>query len=660
MGHSALDTLRDDVPDELGFGPFLALPVGARAELAGRARPVRFGRDDPLMRPGEPSDAAFAVLSGRVRVIGHDGTVLATVAAPALTGELAVLAGLPRSAAVVAIDPVRALRIEASDLRDVAERYDGFARTLEAFAEARRANAFLRRRGPFTDLPSDETEELAARLRPVHVPAGTILMRQGERGDDVYLVREGSVDVVRTDGEDERVLSRLGPGALVGEIAVLTGSPRTATVRCVTDVDALVVPGAAVRSVVTRHRALLERVRAVMQARHTPERTGEHRIDPAPDDPDAVIVHDPQRGVYLRLDRQALAIYDDLDGERTLRDLSLRHLERTGTLDPHAVFSTVAALQVAGLVTAPRIATKGPNGRILRAIDAVLAPRAEMADADGAVGALHAVLAPLFSRPVAAAAVVLGIGGLVAAIPLLRSASPTDFGIGGVVVAFLGLLLAGIGHEISHALAAKAEGSRIGRAGIGLFWLTPVVYVDTSATWSIPRWGRIRVNAAGPLFNLALAGALGLAARVASGPPQALLVWLSLTNVALVAFNLSPLLEFDGYYVLADLTDTNALRRKAMRFVFGDLARRPRRPRTRREAAAVAYVVAALAYVVGASAIALAGVPRVAESILSAYLADPERSAVALLLAAGAAVTLVSPFVMEAIDARSRPEPGAA
>ncbi|MDE3112924.1 MAG: cyclic nucleotide-binding domain-containing protein [Chloroflexota bacterium] len=647
--------------DELGFGPFLALPAAARAELAARSRLARYRRDEPLMRPGEESDAAFALLSGRVRVIGHDGTVLAVMPAPALTGELAVLAGLRRSAEVVAVEPVRALRIPAAELRDVVRRHEGFARTLEAFADARRANAFLRRQGPFTELPSDEIEELAAHLRPVHFAAGALVMRQGERGDDVYLVREGSVEVVRTDGADERLLSRLGPGALVGEIAALTGSPRTATVRCATDVDALLVPGTEVRAVVTRHRALLERMRSVMQARHTPQRTGEHRIDPAPDDPGAVIVHDPQRGVYLRLDRQALAIYQDLDGERTLRDLSLRHLERTGTLDPHAVFSTVAALQVAGLVSAPRVATKGPDGRLLRAIDMVLGPRAELADADPAATALHRVLAPLFSRPIAAAAVVLGIGGLAAAVPVLRTASPTDFGVGGILVAFGGLLLAGVGHEMAHAIAAKAEGSRLGRAGIGLFWFTPVVYVDTSSTWSIPRWGRIRVNAAGPLFNLALAGALGLAARLAAGGvAQALLVWLSLTNVLLVAFNLSPLLEFDGYYVLADLTDTNALRRKAMRFVFGDLARRPRRPRSRREAGALLYVAAALAYVIGASAVALAGVPRVADSLLSAYLADPERSAVALLAAAAVAVTLVSPFVMEAIDARSRPEPGAA
>jgi putative peptide zinc metalloprotease protein len=372
-----------------------------------------------------------------------------------------------------------------------------------------------------------------------------------------------------------------------------------------------------------------------------------------------VILSDPGRGSYLRLDRQALAIYRDLDGDRSLRDLSLRHFERTGTLDPHAVFSTVAALQVAGFATAPRVATDAPDARLLRAADAVLAPRMEIGDADRAAGALYRVLAPLFTRPAAIVSVVLGIVGLAIAIPVLRTASPTDFGIGGILVAFLGLLLAGIGHEAAHALAAKAEGTRIGRAGIGLFWFTPVVYVDTSSTWAIPRWARIRVNAAGPVFNLALAGAFALLARVASGTAQDVLIWLALVNVVLVVFNLSPLLEFDGYYVLADLTDTNALRRKAMRSVFGDLGR-PRRPASRREAGFLAYTVAALVYVLAMSAVALAGVPTVVRTLLPPTLDIEVRTLIGLGIGAVLAVMLILPFVTEALDARQRPAGGAA
>lgn len=648
------------VPSPLDFGPFLALSEEARDVLTARARLVRFARSERLLRAGEEPDAAFAIVAGRVRVTAADGTLLSTMSAPALIGEMAVLEGGRRSADVVALRPGRALRIAADDLRSLAAEHDGFARTLEAFADVRRVNAFLRRQGPFADLPSDETEELAAKLRPTHFAEGEAIFQQGERGDDVLLVRDGEIDVVREDPSGSRHLARLGPGSLVGEIAVLTGSPRTATARAATAVDGLMVPGADVRAVVKRHRALLDRVSSVMQARHTPRRTGEHRVERAPDDPGAVILHDPERAVYLRLDRQAFAIYEDLDGERTLRDLALRHFERSGRLDPQAVFSTVAALQASGFATLPRVATDAPDARLLRVADAVLAPRMELRDADPAASFLYRLVRPVYSRVGGVLAVLLGLGGIAAAIPVLRAASAGDFGIRGIVVAFVLLLVAGIGHEIAHAVATKAEGCRIGRAGIGLFWFTPVVYVDTSSTWAISRWRRIRVNAAGPLFNLAFAGVLGLAARAASGVTQDVLVWLALANVALVVFNLSPLLEFDGYYVLADLTDTNALRRKAMRFVFRDLLDRPRRPATRREAGFVAYALAALVYVVVMSLLVLRNVPGLVGGMVPESLGDGLRAGIGVVLALGLTALLVTPFVLEAVEARTRAEPGAA
>lgn len=642
------------------FGPFLALPRSEREALAASATPVRVAKGRNLLRAGEDPAAAYVLTAGRIRVMGKEGTVVATMTAPAVVGELAVLEGRPRSLDVVALEPIRALRVEAAELRAlVAERPD-FAKTLAAFADARRLSAFLRRQGPFSELPSDEIEQLAAQLRPARYETGDVLVRQGEKGDDVLLIREGETVVVREDASGERPLARLGPGSLIGEVAVLTGSPRTATVRAVTAVDALVVPGEDVRAVVKRHRALLDRVTSVMQARHTPRRTGTHRVERAPDDPDAYILNDPDRAVYMRLDRQAYAIYEDLDGERTLRDLVLRHFERTSRLDPQSVFATVAALQASGFATMPHIASDAPDARLMRVADAILAPRMELRDADPAATFAHRLVAPIFTRTGAIFAAVLGVAGLISAIPILRTATPGDFGLGGIVVAFVLLLVAGVGHEIAHALAAKAEGCRVGRAGMGLFWFTPVVYVDTSATWAIPRWGRIRVNAAGPLFNLAFAGLLGLLAHSVTGLARDTLVWLALANLALVVFNLSPLLEFDGYYVLADLTDTNALRKKAMRFVFRDLLDQPRRPATRRETGFMVYAVAALLYVIVMSAIVLSNVPNLVGGIVPSALGDGVRIGIGLTFALVLTGLMVGPFVLEAVEARSKAEAGAA
>src|ERR671935_871289 len=402
-----------------------------------------------------------------------------------------------------------------------------FAAELSAFAAIRAGNNFLRGSSPFAGLPSATIEALAAKLEPATFAKGDVLMNEGEAGDDAYLVRDGQLDVWR----GERRLATLGPGSFVGEISVLTRTKRTATVRARGEVKAFRLRGEDVRPIIRKHQDLVARLESTMQARHTPRRAGEAVVAPAPDDPDAVLLRDESGSTYLRVTREALAIYRDIDGERTLRDLAMRHFERTGALDPGGVFATVAALQAAGLVTAPRVASDEPHGRILRALDVLLAPRVELPDADGLATTLHRLFGWAFTTRGAIAAVLTGLIGLVALARVFRESDPGSFGLGGIAVAFAGLLVAGVGHEAAHAIATKAEGRRIGRAGIGLLWFTPVVYVDTSDAWLIPAPRRIRVNAAGPLFNFAFAGVAGIATLALSGQAADLAIWLAFANL---------------------------------------------------------------------------------------------------------------------------------
>jgi len=635
----------------LDFGPFLLLEPEARAALAQAAEPISYRAGTTVLREGEEGDAAYALVAGRVRVLsGPTKQTLAVLAAPVLVGELAVLSGEPRNATVVALARSRGIRLPAPALRAAMASSAAFASGLEEFARERFGANFLRRSSPFADLPSRTIEELAAKLEPARFAAGDVLLREGERGDDAYLIRAGEVEVLRA-GSSERVLRTLGAGSFVGEVAALTGTARTATVRAKGAVESFRLAAADVQPILKRHRALVERLESVMQARHSPERIGAVAVSPAPDDPRAWVVREEASGTYLRLTGEALAIFEDLDGERTLRELAFRHFERTGLLDPEAVFSTVATLQSAGLVSAPRIAADEP-GWLLRAADLLLAPRAELQRADALASRLYAALGFAFTRPGAVVALALGVTGLVALARVFRQASPSDFGLGGLVVAFVGLLLAGIGHETAHALAAKAEGRRIGRAGIGLLWLTPVIYVDTSDAWLIHRRRRILVNAAGPLFNLALAGALGFVAAATGGVVQNVAVWLAVVNLASIAFNLSPLLEYDGYYVLSDLLNVNALRRKALRFVFRDLIDGPHLPRTRLEAAFLAYAVAVFVYVLVLNGLLLVGTPQLVDGLLADQLDPAMRETLGIAVALVLAGLTIAPFAAEIASTR--------
>jgi hypothetical protein len=86
--------------------------------------------------------------------------------------------------------------------------------------------ALLRSLPLFAELPAPALEGLAAALTPVEVPAGAVLIRQGDPGDAYYAIAAGELDA-RQDG---RFLRRCVRGDGVGEIALLRNVPRTATV----------------------------------------------------------------------------------------------------------------------------------------------------------------------------------------------------------------------------------------------------------------------------------------------------------------------------------------------------------------------------------------------------------------------------------------------
>ena len=86
--------------------------------------------------------------------------------------------------------------------------------------------AFLRGAAMFSRCTDDQLEEVEACGRFEQRPAGTELVRQGEPGNDFYVVLGGKAEVVR----DGRQVATIGPGEFFGELALFDPAPRNATV----------------------------------------------------------------------------------------------------------------------------------------------------------------------------------------------------------------------------------------------------------------------------------------------------------------------------------------------------------------------------------------------------------------------------------------------
>ena len=85
----------------------------------------------------------------------------------------------------------------------------------------------------------DALEALAADARPRRALAGDWVIREGDEADDLFVILRGRLRVVAKSDEGERTLRTLGPGAAIGELALLTGAPRSASVQAVRDTTLL-------------------------------------------------------------------------------------------------------------------------------------------------------------------------------------------------------------------------------------------------------------------------------------------------------------------------------------------------------------------------------------------------------------------------------------
>lgn len=95
----------------------------------------------------------------------------------------------------------------------------------------------------FADLSPEDLKLVAELAREEWHPQNTVIFRQGEEGDRMFVIVEGHLHVLRQSNGAEQVLAQRGPGDFVGEMAIIESAPRSATLRAQTDVRLLSIDG---------------------------------------------------------------------------------------------------------------------------------------------------------------------------------------------------------------------------------------------------------------------------------------------------------------------------------------------------------------------------------------------------------------------------------
>ncbi|RAI54081.1 mechanosensitive ion channel family protein [Roseicella frigidaeris] len=138
--------------------------------------------------------------------------------------------------------------------------------------------ALLQRSTLFGDFPPEDRAALEAMMQERALPRGATVVRQGEAGDSLFLLAEGVLEV-RVEQEGAAIPpDRMGPGEVFGEMSLLTGQPRSATVTAATEALVFELRRDHLDPVLRRRPELAEKLAAIMagrQARNAQAAAGE-------------------------------------------------------------------------------------------------------------------------------------------------------------------------------------------------------------------------------------------------------------------------------------------------------------------------------------------------------------------------------------------------
>ncbi len=210
--------------------------------LAAELEEVRCAEGEALIRIGDAGKRLYLVLAGRLEVRvkreGEEEQIVGEVGPGEVTGEVSLLIGGQRMANVVAREACRLASLSRDGFDRLLDRHPETARSLSELVlrRLRRSNLAPHLSRLFGPLDLGMLRELEAETEWRTLKSGEELFRQGEAADAAYIVASGRLRAVLAapDG-DERTLSEMGPGETVGEMGLLTGGSRSATVYAVRD-----------------------------------------------------------------------------------------------------------------------------------------------------------------------------------------------------------------------------------------------------------------------------------------------------------------------------------------------------------------------------------------------------------------------------------------
>ncbi|HEX7852923.1 MAG TPA: NAD(P)-binding domain-containing protein [Sphingobium sp.] len=223
-----------------------------------------YARGTVIFERADPGSSLFAIAEGGalVEINPADPSVTVPIQQGSIFGEVGLISGRRRGATIragadsimVEVSRIAALRLQAqvpAAKREIT-RISIERQLLQLFGSG---------------LTPDDLTEVLDSAEVINVRAGQAIINEDEEGEDIFVIRVGSMIVEKAVGGKPVFLSYLPAGSYVGEMGLIAGGKRTATVRAAIKSEVIKLHGAAFRAVMAKKPALLARAKADMAER---------------------------------------------------------------------------------------------------------------------------------------------------------------------------------------------------------------------------------------------------------------------------------------------------------------------------------------------------------------------------------------------------------
>jgi cGMP-dependent protein kinase 2 len=223
-----------------------------------------FAAGEAIFQRNDPGTSLFAIAEGSVlvEIDKDDPSRTVPIGQGSIFGEVGLISGRRRGATIRAGAQTVVVELSRNAALKLISTVPAAGRAITRISIERQLLQIFG-----SGLTSEDVAEVVAGAEVRDVRAGEVVIREGDTGDDIYVIRRGSMIVEKAIAGKPVFLSYLPAGSYVGEMALIDGQPRSATVKAAIKSEVIRLPGEAFARLLARKPQLLKKAQGDMAGR---------------------------------------------------------------------------------------------------------------------------------------------------------------------------------------------------------------------------------------------------------------------------------------------------------------------------------------------------------------------------------------------------------